>query len=320
MFKKVSILITLLVCLVTITGCNCKKKPVVSIESISIVESSVPTSILVDELNDKLTSILINVNRSDGDTEQVNLALSMISSEDLAKLSNAGTHTVTVNFNDVTTTLNLVIEDNSYIVKVMYPDNSPVTSGVAVQWCSGNNCFVPVLVNSNGIARNNLKDNDYFIHIEGIPAGYTYDPNGYTASAENKYVEIKLIELSNITSGDGSKASPYEVSVGTYNVSFDTASTAGMKYFSFTTTEAGTYNLESLSTEKLAINAVDPYLGFLSTNLDGTPTTDGNFDSKVNINFSLNFEAEANTTYYFIIMISSATIFPATLDFSITKN
>ena len=116
----------------------------------------------------------------------------MISADDYENLKKYGTYTVSVNYNDVTTNLTLNIITNNYVVKVVYPDNKPVTSGVSVQWCTGNNCFLPVAVNNQGLAEIELENGDYYIHIEGIPTGYTYDPNIYTTSANNKFVELGI--------------------------------------------------------------------------------------------------------------------------------
>jgi hypothetical protein len=48
------------------------------------------------------------------------------------------------------------------------------------------------------------------------------------------------------------------------------------------------------------MSVVDPYIGFVGTDINGAPDTTGN-DIKDSVNFSRSFEAEANTTYYFIM-------------------
>ena len=209
--------------------------------------------------------------------------------------------------------------DDRYSVKVVYPDNTPVTSGVTVQWCVGDMCFLPQAVNANGVAYIELEDGDYYIHLNNVPTGYTYNPNAYTTSATNKNITIPLYALSSVT-GEGTKAAPYVVTTGTYNVQFEQASTKGMKYFSFTTTEAGTYSIESFCMDKLALSLVDPYIGFVGTDINNSPDVSGN-DIKDTVNFTRSFEAEANTTYYFIVMVSSVSDnkFPCTVEFNIIK-
>ena len=210
-------------------------------------------------------------------------------------------------------------QSDNYTVKVVYPDNTPVSGGVKVQWCTGDICLVPVKVNENGIAENDIDDDNYYIHISNIPSGYTYDPNAYTANADNKNIEIKLYALNEL-SGEGTSAAPYVVTNGAYNVTYAESSASGMKYYSFTPTEAGTYSIKSLATDKLAMNEIDPYIGFLGTSNDmNNIDISGNVDSKVNINFNYTFEAEAGVTYTFIVFVSSATTFPASFDIVILK-
>ena len=209
--------------------------------------------------------------------------------------------------------------DDRYSVKVLYPDFTPVTSGVTVQWCVGDMCFLPKPVDANGVAYNELEDGEYYVHLNNVPAGYTYNPNIYITDQDNKNITILLFSIST-TTGEGSKANPYVVNKGTYSIQFEEAKNAGMKYFSFTPTEAGSYVIESICMDKLALSLVDPYIGFVGTDINGAPNTDGN-SIKDSVNFSRTFEAEANTTYYFIIMISSVSDnkFPCTVEFNISR-
>lgn len=320
MKNKLFALLLGILCVFTLVSCGDTSEVV--IDSIEVLTESIPTEILTTEVDDKLDDIEIKVIKSDGNEEVVNLSKSMISDTDYAKLATEGSHTITITYEGKDVTVTLVVKlpvDNRYSAKVLYPDNAPVTSGVTVQWCVGDMCFLPQAVNGEGMAYIELEDGEYYIHLNNVPEGYTYDPNAYVVTAENKYVEIKLYELSNVT-GEGSKENPYVVSTGTYNVSYEEAKIAGMKYYSFTPTEAGTYTIESICMDKLAMSLVDPYIGFVGTDINANPDTTGN-DIKDSVNFVRSFEAEANTTYYFIIMISSVSDdkFPCTVEFVINK-
>ena len=220
---------------------------------------------------------------------------------------------------EIETTPTETLVDERYSVTVVYPDNTPVTSGVTVQWCVGDMCFLPQPVNASGVAYIELEDGEYYIHLNNVPTGYTYNPNAYTTTADNKNITIPLYTLSTVT-GEGTKAAPYVVTTGTYSFQFEQTSTKGMKYFSFTSTEAGTYSIESICMDKLALSLVDPYIGFVGTDINAAPNTDGN-SIKDSVNFLREFEAEANTTYYFIIMVSSVSDnkFPCTVEFNILK-
>lgn len=201
-----------------------------------------------------------------------------------------------------------------YSVKVLMPDGTPAPTTVKVQWCTDKNCFPTKNINENGICENDLKDDKYYVHLEHLPEGYTYNPNAYVVTADNKKIEITLTKLSTFTEGDGTQKNPYTLGQGWYNLSVLAKGTDGLQYFAFNASEAGEYTLESLAVDKNAINRIDPYLGFLgevndTTNLD----PNGNLDNVTN--FKYRFTAEANKTYYFVVMCSSADDFPA--DFTI---
>ena len=311
--KRISIFLIALICVLTLTSCKGK------IESINVVESSVPTTINAKDLDSTLATIKVEVVDSKGNVETVSLTKDMISSDDYKKLSAYGTYTVTINYEGFSDNVTLNIVTDNYVVKVVYPGGAPVTSGVNVQWCTGNNCFLPVKSNADGIAEIELDNGDYYIHLEsGIPSGYTYDPNAYTTNANNKYVEIELIPVVALT-GDGTTTSTYKLSsVGAYKVSYDKAGTSGIKYFSFTASTSGKYTFKSIAMDKLALNAIDPYLGVLDATLDlSKVNTSGNITG--NINFVYEFDVVAGETYYFAVIVSSASKFPAEFEVLLTK-
>ena len=310
--KKIFILFTLLLCLFSLTACKNK------VTSIKVVESTVPEVIDVAVLDTELTKIQIELVMDKGDSSFVNLSKDMISSEDYTKLTDLGTNTVVVKYEEFTTSLTLTVEDaNAYVVKVVYPNGTPVSGGISVQWCTNSTCMLPVYINESGVARNSIPDDNYFIHIDGIPAGYTYNPNAYTATKTSKTVEIKLISLIDLT-GEGSVDVPYVTSVGAFTVNYTTGGAAEVKYFSFTPTEAGTYSIKSLAVDKLATNTIDPYIGFLGT-VTNFSAADYSGNSNEVLNFNHTFNAEANVTYYFAVMVTSATRYPATFDIQISK-
>ena len=316
--KKIISLFILLISILSITSCKDK------IETIKIIEDTVPSVININEVDTVINSIKLEVTKSKGETEIVNLSKSMISVEDYNKLSNAGYYTITINYEEFKANLTLTIDDpNAYSVKVVYPNGKSVTSGVSVQWCTGDICLLPVAVNGAGIAYNKLEDTkNYYIHIDGIPSGYTYDPNAYTTDKNNKKVEIELIALNQL-SGEGSLDNPYVVSVGAVNVTINALRLDGVQYFSFTPSESGTYSIKSLAVDKLALNAIDPYIGFLGATETDIMKSDfsGNLDknNKDLLNFNHTFTAEANVTYLFAVMVTSAQRFPASFDVVITK-
>ena len=95
-----------------------------------------------------------------------------------------------------------------------------------------------------------------------------------------------------------------------------------IKAYQFAITDIALY-LDTHPEDKNAINIIDPYLGFLgevndTTNLD----PNGNITNVANFNYK--FTAEANKTYYFVVMCSKLsgalqTFYPAEFDIMITK-
>ncbi len=314
--KKIFALFIVFVVSLTIVGCNNDT----TVESISVIESTIPETILISEVNEKLNTIKIEVTKTDKNKETIYLKSEMISSEDLKKLEVAGQYSITITYENKTTVLNLTIEEDvftGYLATVLYPDMSPVQGNVSVQWCDNKTCYMPIVVDQNGVAKNTtLKNGTYYIHLLNIPSGYTYNPNIYTATSDDKHVEIVLIPHSNFVNGEGNKQNPYVIGKDGYTISFDGIGASNVKYFSYTATETGKIQLISLAVDKLATNEIDPYLGFLGTSIDNTPDTSGNVsDIK---NFTYDFDVVSGTTYYFAIFVSSAQSFPAEFDICLT--
>lgn len=108
---KVCALILAFVLLFSLAGCkSCKKTNDPVIESIKIVESSVPSKIYNTEIATKLDDIKIEILKSDGEKDTINLSTTMISSADLEKLNNAGTHTIKVTYEGFEVELTIVVE------------------------------------------------------------------------------------------------------------------------------------------------------------------------------------------------------------------
>ena len=81
----------------------------VTIESISVVESSIPSEVLINDIDEIFNKIKIDVKKSDDSVETINLNKSMISEDDYNKLSAEGEHTIKVTYDgkEVTITINV---------------------------------------------------------------------------------------------------------------------------------------------------------------------------------------------------------------------
>ncbi len=316
MTKKIITFMMVLLCGLSIASCKKEKK----VESISIIQETISSDITTENAETEILNISLDVKYNNGDKEVCKIKKEMLSDSDYQKLKTVGNHQLTITYSGCSTKLTLEVKaaaSNKYRVTVQYPNGTPA-SGVTVQWCSQTNCFLPVAVNSEGYAEIALEDGTYYVHIDNIPSGYTYNPNAHTTTIDNKHLTIVLDPSLPLTTGDGTTANPYVVSLGAYELTFNGEGKNEGKYFSFTASKTGTVNLFSTATTLLALNEIDPYLGYIGETSDlpnfslGSADVSGN-DNK-NINFNYSFNVEAGKTYYFLVFVSSATTYPATFN------
>ncbi len=298
-------IITIILFLVLLTLTSCSKKVI----SISLVESTVPSEIAVNELEEKLSTIKISVEYKKGEKEEISLDKSMIASEDYAKLSNIGTHQVKVNYEkqECMLTLNITNSSNAYQVTVLYPDKTPVKGSVMVQWCEGELCYTKVEVDANGVAVNNdLPVGTYSVHLDDLPEGYTYNPNNITTES-NKSIIVELIPYAGEIETKGTVDNLCNVTTSCYTVTFDKKGTEETQYFSFTASKTGKYVISSYADESLSVKVM-PVLGFFGTK-DYTNMSNITLVSSIkdSVNFSYEFDAIEGETYVFIIQLSKNT-------------
>lgn len=203
-------------------------------------------------------------------------------------------------------------EKDEYQVKVLYPDGTPATSAtkIKVQVCTVEGCQFPIAIDDNGVAvLEDLKDDTYFVHLQNVPTGYTYNPN-LTIKPEAKALDIKLFEIATPTSGEGTKDSPYVMTMGTYTVTCSKAKE--FTFFEFTAIEAGSYMIESLVQSVQSGTVLVPALKDMTNNVSSE------FGKNKNIAYTLN--AEANTKYVFAFTLMDDTKFPTgeTVSYSFT--
>lgn len=105
-FKPILACVLLLLAVTFVASCDNGSN---KIEEVRLVASSVPNSMLIDEVESKLETIQIKVVKKDGKSEIINVTTSMISAEDLAKLDEAGTYSITINYEGFQVKINVVI-------------------------------------------------------------------------------------------------------------------------------------------------------------------------------------------------------------------
>ena len=184
--KKIVRIFTLLMLVglfIFVVGCGETK---VTIESISVVSESIPSAILSTELDDKLDDIKINVEKSDDSVETINLSKSMISSSDLAKLSQAGSHEITINYEGFETKITIVItvaenpktedpkteeEKIEYSVLVVDIANKPL-GDFYITFFEGDDVVAEGYTGNDGMFKANLEANIYDVLVEGREGYY----------------------------------------------------------------------------------------------------------------------------------------------------
>lgn len=208
-------------------------------------------------------------------------------------------------------------EKDEYQVKVLYPDGTPATSAtkIKVQVCTTAGCQFPVAIDNTGVAvLEDLADDTYFVHLQNVPAGYTYNPN-LTIKPEAKKLDINLLKITTPTVGEGTQAAPYEMTMGTYTV--NCTKVQDLKYFKFTPTEAGSYMIESLVQ---AVQSSTVLVPVLIDNTDPENRQQTEFGNNKNFNYTLN--AEANKTYLLVFTLYTNTVFEdgnASFNFTVSK-
>ncbi len=190
--------------------------------------------------------------------------------------------------------------ENDYVATIKYPDGSPVTGDVYVQWCTDTNCSMSVKVNDQGVAfTSNLTDQQYYVHVSNVPSGYAYNPNGYLVDANNKTTTITLSSITDYTEGDGSKYNdgtnlgPYVISEGVYDVTL--TKDDSYKYFAFKPSYPGKYLIESWDSTK------DPKLEVFGNNMSyipDMPIEDGAYDNVSDVNYNFKMELDIASKDY----------------------
>lgn len=88
-----------------------------AIESVALVETSVPEVIYTDEVSKKLTEIQIEVTKGNGDKEVINITKNMI--DKLSSLTKVGVHTVNILYKEFEVELTLTIETRPIVTKTV---------------------------------------------------------------------------------------------------------------------------------------------------------------------------------------------------------
>ena len=192
--------------------------------------------------------------------------------------------------------------------------------GILAQWTDGYSFHTAPLV--GGKAEIGNLDGDFRVTLSGLPDGYTYNPNAYTATVTGRDVQIELMRVE-IPRGAG--ADEYHCialgKTGYYRAQY--ARAGQLIFFEFIPTSSGTYVLESLvDTAAQQYNPVlMVYYGssqfkIFDHELDGGGAEDGytkNFRYEMQVD-----DEEIGSVFTFAVRLDAKSdAFPQTVDFYI---
>lgn len=160
---------------------------------------------------------------------------------------------------------------------------------ITVTWNDGIN-YKSAQVDENGIASVKGLDGDYAITVKDLPAGYTYNPNIYSATNDNPEITIDIYKLGS-TSGSGVSEYKRKVLTKTSMYRATLSSDSQKIFFEFKAEKSGTYTIESwVSTVDDKINPkIDVYTSNFAAPIYMYTLDTGGSEGK---NYTKNFKYE----------------------------
>jgi len=177
-----------------------------TVESISVLEDSVPSEILLTEVDDKIDDIKIEVKKSDDSVETINLTKSMISEDDYKKLSTEGTHTIKVTYEGKEVSLTLVVKEAGQVEPGPDdPEKEPIPYSVLIKDIAGkplSGFYVTFYLedeivaegysNNNGLFETELEPNIYEVAIDGSDMeAYYLNKDFYETDLMGTQIEVE---------------------------------------------------------------------------------------------------------------------------------
>lgn len=200
---------------------------------------------------------------------------------------------------DTNTTGTSEVDKTPYTAAVSYPNGSHYDQdGLFVLWCTSRNCLMPVEVNKDtGVATANYKENNYYVHLDGLPEQYTYDPNIYNVTPTEKHCNIQLHDryVADLENGESSNSLQNRYMLTENNFyKVETKSNTDEVFFGFRPTELGVYTIESFEQILLNSDEENPSINYYGSDPDLVPSDPIRSDD--NSKDGVNFKLEINVT------------------------
>ncbi len=197
---------------------------------------------------------------------------------------------------------------------------------ITVVWRNKND-VKRVALGADGTADAGELDGTYTVYLTGLPSEYSYDPNGYTATAEQKKVSILLTAIRQPDRGDGS--SMY-VNTGCYSVRYEGTYRAKLSrgstlFYEYKPLSAGVYAIESwVNVYDDEINPVfHLYYGstamkWYANSLDGGGAAlDGGYTKNFRYEYAVDVSEVGNACTFAVGATSKSQEYPVYVDFCI---
>ncbi|GEM_PF-3719116 len=167
---------------------------------------------------------------------------------------------------------------DNFAVYVVYPDGTAASA--CVEFLKEGKESFDVYPTPEGVVLasfEDLKDDEYTIHLKDIPQGYTYNPNIYKVTKDANVITVNLVKIetevstktldwmddSGTNTGWGKYESRKKVVDGVHSVTI--SDHAELAYYSFDPKEPGIYEFESWAEESFTSNPIDPIAKLIGT-------------------------------------------------------
>ncbi len=209
-------------------------------------------------------------------------------------------------------------------------DGQPYTPRMEMQayWSDGFSIHTATF-DKNGIARVDGLDGDYRVTLSDVPNEYTYNPNGYTATNDNRNITVELYTLNYLTGGGTGVYDPYQFAkTGVYCAVLNDPDEA--IYFRYAPDGNGVYSIESWI--DITADNINPYIDIYYGNAHAAyfdkTINDGGPIGSYTINFvhtvqiaDENISSGGQVTYTFAIKAESKNNkYPITITFAVKRN
>ncbi len=225
-------------------------------------------------------------------------------------------------------------ENAPFTVNLVLDTGGPfiVTTPVTAQWKGVDGDSFTAPFNEIGVATCSGLDGEYQVTISPVPAGYTYDCNGYTADNFHKSITIELLTILSPTSGFNiyvnasmgtARGLTFE-DLGTYRATIEKDG-VGVWYM-YQPTYSGELSIQSwvdVSADEInpkvevyygSFAYINPYIAYSA---DGGSTS-GNYTKNFKLTFKVSGD-EVGNVFIFRIFAETVGKYPLNIDFTIKR-